>query len=233
MHYSNRKEEEMNKITILTVMVILITFTFLAKGYSEEISCNQEIVVDTTLESDLVCDGTALRIGAGNLTLDLNGHALIGNGTDFGVKNVAGPGAGHAHVVIKNGVISNFDTGIYHYHAAQPTIKDVLIKKHGDDGIRLYNCKNAIIKDCIIDGKFKSDHGITVENDYYSTVSENFITKNDYGIRVIGSSVGTAINENVLKNNMYYDVYVEETAVNVTYRENICKESDPEDICEN
>ena len=82
--------------------------------------CGEVITVNTRLGSDLVnCPDNGLVIGADNITLDLNGHVIDGDGTpvpscpdgaacDTGVDNTAG----HSHVTIKGGSIRQFDVGV-------------------------------------------------------------------------------------------------------------------------
>ena len=49
---------------------------------ASHVSCGDEITADTTLDSDLVdCPGNGIVIGADDITLDLNGHLVDGDGT--------------------------------------------------------------------------------------------------------------------------------------------------------
>jgi hypothetical protein len=46
-----------------------------------QVSCAETITSDATLDSDLVgCPSNGIVIGADNVTLDLNGHTIAGNG---------------------------------------------------------------------------------------------------------------------------------------------------------
>ena len=82
--------------------------------------CGDVITVNTRLGSDLVdCPDNGLVIGADNITLDLNGHVIDGDGTPFTSCPPATPcdigvvnGDGHSHVTIKGGSIRQFDTGV-------------------------------------------------------------------------------------------------------------------------
>ena len=48
---------------------------------ASELSCGDTITADTTLTSDLVdCPSNGIVIGADDITLDLNGHTVAGNG---------------------------------------------------------------------------------------------------------------------------------------------------------
>ncbi len=82
--------------------------------------CGEVITASTTLASDLLnCPDNGIVIGADNITVDLNGHVIAGDGTpvpscpadltcDVGVENTAG----HSHVTITGGSIRRFDTGV-------------------------------------------------------------------------------------------------------------------------
>ena len=48
---------------------------------ANHVSCGDEITADTTLDSDLVnCENNGIVIGADDITLDLNGHRIDGDG---------------------------------------------------------------------------------------------------------------------------------------------------------
>src|SRR5215217_4952654 len=86
---------------------------------ASHVSCGDTITADTTLDSDLVdCPGNGIVIGADDVTLDLNGHTIDGDGVlgcdelygcDFGVDNTAG----HDGVTIENGSIRDFATAVF------------------------------------------------------------------------------------------------------------------------
>jgi parallel beta-helix repeat protein len=77
---------------------------------AQSLACAQVITEDTTLHADLgPCPGDGLVIGARNVTLDLNGHAIVGDATgeDAGVRD-----EGHNRVVVENGEIHGFFTAV-------------------------------------------------------------------------------------------------------------------------
>src|SRR5215211_4731466 len=82
--------------------------------------CGDKITADTTLHKDLVdCPNNGLRIAADNVTLDLNGHTIDGDGTpaagcdpetefcDVGVVNFR-----HDGVTVTHGSMRQFDGGV-------------------------------------------------------------------------------------------------------------------------
>ena len=51
---------------------------------ASHVSCGDTITADTTLDSDLIdCPNNGIVIGADDITLDLNGHRIDGDGTEF------------------------------------------------------------------------------------------------------------------------------------------------------
>ena len=83
------------------------------------VRCGDTITADTTLDSDLLdCPNNGIVIGADDITLDLNGHTIDGDGDpfepcpkdepcDIGVLN-----EGHDGVTIKGGTVTDFGLGV-------------------------------------------------------------------------------------------------------------------------
>jgi large repetitive protein len=92
----------------LLVIVASLALGFASDAYASKAvhaSCGQTITADTTLDSDLTkCTGPAIRIGADDITLDLNGHTITGKGKGVGVNNTAG----YDGVTIEDGSIHDF-----------------------------------------------------------------------------------------------------------------------------
>ena len=85
----------------------------------QQLSCGDTITTDTTLHKDLVdCPTNGIVIGADNVTLDLNGHTIDGDGT---AHHVGGGGVlqdvgvsvfVHDGITVKNGSIRQFESGL-------------------------------------------------------------------------------------------------------------------------
>jgi hypothetical protein len=85
---------------------------------SAPLACGDTITADVTLTADLTgCQDNGLVIGADNVTLDLNGHTIGGDGAPFascqdgvdcdvGVDN----SAGHSGLRVTGGSVRGFDT---------------------------------------------------------------------------------------------------------------------------
>lgn len=69
--------------------------------------CGATILEDFRLDHDLACAGDAFTVGADDIKIDLNGHALTGDGTGTGIIVT-----GRTGVSIQGGTIGNFAVGV-------------------------------------------------------------------------------------------------------------------------
>lgn len=102
-----------------------------------KIYCNKVITKSVALKHDLHCgfnadgsrnDGDALWVGADNITIDLNGHRLIGN-EDIGAGIDT---RGHRNITIRDGVIYGFYNGIVLDSPRNVTLKRLWLNGDGD-----------------------------------------------------------------------------------------------------
>lgn len=132
------------------------------------VGCGAVLTSNTTLQNDLSCSGpgAALVIGADNITVNLNGHTLTGDGTGVGIDN----SGGFAHVTIKNGTIAGFGEGIRAEGANGLRISGIQV--NGANGhrsvtgaIHILDGEDVEIKNCAITvtpGEF-APHGIRLD----------------------------------------------------------------------
>jgi parallel beta-helix repeat protein len=107
---------------MLCAALVMAAFLVPGRGQAQasEVSCGATITTNTRLDSDVTnCPSNGIVIGADNITLDLDGHTVGGDGVpagscfeegvcDLGISN----SAGHAGVTIKGGAVRGFDVGI-------------------------------------------------------------------------------------------------------------------------
>jgi hypothetical protein len=106
-------------ILALAVVVLLALAGAKAAGQGQP-QCGDTITTDTTLHHDLVdCPNNGILIGADNITLNLNGHLVDGDGTEFGGcdpnAEVCDSGLvddGHNGVTVKHGRVREFGVGV-------------------------------------------------------------------------------------------------------------------------
>ena len=110
----------LSRVLVLALVVAGVSVLASGPALASHVRCGDTITTDTTLDSDLVnCPNTGIVIGANNITLDLNGHTIDGDGTpvdpcpegeacDVGVLNRAG----YDRLTIVGGTIRQFGVGI-------------------------------------------------------------------------------------------------------------------------
>ena len=129
----------------------------------------------------------SIQIDSNNVTLDGNGHSLIGNSTGFGVFL-----SGRSGVVVKNATVGQFAAGIMLYSSNDNTlVNNKVLAQAGVDGIRLEfsnnNTANSNISLAII--------GINIGYADNNTISANTTTDNDQGIN-LNFATGNIITDN-------------------------------------
>jgi large repetitive protein len=112
----------LERVGVLCAVLTVAAFVVPGSGQAlaSSVSCGATITTNTKLHSDLTnCPSNGIVIGADNITLDLNGHTVGGDGVparscfddgicDLGISN----SAGHVGVTIKGGAVRGFDIGI-------------------------------------------------------------------------------------------------------------------------
>jgi parallel beta-helix repeat protein len=157
---------------VLTVVVVL-SMSLLGIGLrsapsfaGEAVTCGATVTTNTTLHRDLVnCPGNGIVIGADDITLDLNGHTIDGDGVlsdcppenvdfcDLGVDNTAG----HTGVTVKGGSISDFTHGVLD-EGSNNVLRGLSVSNSFGSGIALLNAQNDRVT-----GSFLHDNGLTQE----------------------------------------------------------------------
>jgi hypothetical protein len=70
-----------SRAMVLALVVAGFSVIGAGQALTRHVGCGDTITTDTTLDSDLVnCPNNGIVIGADNITLDLNGHTIAGDG---------------------------------------------------------------------------------------------------------------------------------------------------------
>ncbi|WP_432937985.1 right-handed parallel beta-helix repeat-containing protein [Kribbella sp. CA-253562] len=165
-----------------------------ADAEPETVSCGQVLTKSTKLLNDLTdCPLDGLVIGAPNILVDLNGHTVDGpgyfpdqpgspvelpeGGLPAGVRNV-----GYAGVVVRNGTISEFGTGVQLMAGSRfGTVQALTLRGNAVAGIELSDAD---------DGR----NG--------NKVLGNTLTGNETGIALVNGSEHSVVENNVLTGNL-------------------------------
>jgi hypothetical protein len=92
----------------LTLAVALVCLVLTGgQAFGASVQCGDTITQDTTLHNDVTgCStGFGLRVTGDDVTLDLNGHRVAGDG-------VVGVGLDHGGLTLRNGTVSGFQVGV-------------------------------------------------------------------------------------------------------------------------
>ena len=118
------------------------------------LSCGDTITTDTTLDSDLLdCPSNGIVIGADDITLDLNGHTVSGDGEPFkpcpedefcdvGVLN-----NGHDGVTVRNGSVKQFESGVFVGRARENRVLDVSSSQNTFFGFLVFRSAQSLVRD--------------------------------------------------------------------------------------
>jgi parallel beta-helix repeat protein len=105
---------------VLAATVAVVPAVTGGEASAGHVSCGETITADTTLDRDLLdCPNNGIVIGADDITLDLNGHRIEGDGEafkpcredefcDIGVLN-----DGHGGVTLRRGSVREFGVGVF------------------------------------------------------------------------------------------------------------------------
>jgi parallel beta-helix repeat protein len=158
-------------------------------------SCGQTITADTTLDSDLTkCAGPAIRIGADDITLDLNGHTITGKGNGVGVNNTAG----YDGVTIEDGSIHNFMESVALVGASDNHLRGLSLSDNRHVGIYVQDSSAIQIEqNSVVDIRFA---GIFLSRSHDIRVEGNSSSGNGAGV-VADASDHLAIEGNVAEGN--------------------------------
>jgi hypothetical protein len=158
------------------------------------IACGETITANTTLTADLACPsgtGTAIKIDAAGITLDLGGYTLSGDPYEVGVMV-----NGFSGITIKNGTITGFNDGIFLIDSDNTLVEHLTIKNltvddinHFVFGVHIDGSQNVTVR--YMQFEFlRAPHKEAVEV-YASTVDVSHIRVDGGGAGVSFSFAGT------------------------------------------
>jgi parallel beta-helix repeat protein len=192
-------------------LLVLALTCWLVLGVGEasasHVSCGDEITVDTTLDSDLVdCENNGVVIGADDITLDLNGHSIDGDGTEFeacdpkqeacdvGVAN-----EGHDGVTVRDGAVREFGVGVLVGGARKNRVVNISSTGHIFFGVVVGGSSRSVIRRSSLSRNIAPEgDGIGVFGSDRIRIVRNKIRRNPGpGIHLFDSK------KNLLKKNLF------------------------------
>lgn len=171
------------------------------RALANHVSCGDTITTDTTLDSDLVnCPNNGIVIGADDITLDLAGHRIDGDGDgcdpevcDDGIANV-----GHDGVTIKDGLVQEFDSGIVIGEAHGNRVVGITSRRQFFFGALLFGSAHNVIRGSTFSHNIPPDgDGIGVFGCRHIRIVDNEIASNE------GPGIHLESSKNVVKQNKF------------------------------
>lgn len=155
------------------------------------VTCGQVVMINVVLSHDLAdCPGDGIVIGAAGITVDLNGRTVDGIGLGSGIRN-----DGYDGVTITNGVLQEFDYGVFLSGAANGTISSLTLQLNQDVGVWLDSAGSGLVQ------------GNTVLNNSYGIILSGFTQNSVVENNLIVESDNTAVlltgtSSNILRSNI-------------------------------
>jgi parallel beta-helix repeat protein len=177
---------------------------------SVSIDCGATITSDTKLDRDLVnCPNNGIVIGADNITLDLNGHVIDGDGTEFSACPPDEPcDVGVVHldrhrVTIKGGSVREFSLGVLVVGATDNRVIDLAVSNNLFSGLLVAESSHSEIErvSASANGLTTDQAGISIFDSSELTIAQNAVFENgDIGF-FIGGLDDSSIEKNLISGN--------------------------------
>jgi parallel beta-helix repeat protein len=197
------------------------------RALASHVSCGATITTDTMLDSDLVnCSNNGIVIGADNITLDLNGHTIDGDGEpfascpenefcDIGVLN-----DGHDGITVMNGSIGEFAVGAFVGRARHNRVLGISSSRNVFFGFVVTESARSLVRDSSGSGNLRPDgDGMGVFGSHDIRVLQSSFRHNPLGMH-IEDSADNLIKENDISGNSGPGLLIQ--ADNNEVRRNMC-----------
>jgi parallel beta-helix repeat protein len=123
-----------------------------ALAQTAPLSCGDTITVDATLDRDLRdCPNNGIVIGADDITLDLNGHTISGDGKPFkcSEREICDVGVlndGHDGVTVRKGAVGQFDSGVLVGRARENRVLDISSSQNTSFGFVVFRSAQILLR---------------------------------------------------------------------------------------
>jgi hypothetical protein len=180
------------------------------------VSCGDTVTADTTLHKDLVdCTNNGIEIGADDLTLDLNGHSVTGDGKPFkgcadnescdaGLLN-----EGHDGITLRHGVVRRFGAGVVVGDAARNSVLDIRTSRNDVFGFVVAGSSRTVIRNSSGNrNPAPEGDGLGLFGAHHTRITHSAFRRNGLGIHVADSS-RTLIRDDAFSGNADFGVLIQ------------------------
>jgi parallel beta-helix repeat protein len=198
------------------VAVAAVSATPATSKLPSEVSCGDTIVADTILDRDLVdCPSNGIVIGADNITLDLNGHTITGDGERFkgcGSREFCDTGVvndGHDGITLRDGSVRGFFAGVFVGKARDNRVLRVSSSGNKYFGFVIAESVRSVVRDSSGNNNPVPDgDGIGVFASRHLRIVNNSFRRNDLGMHV-KDSTDIRIEGNRFERNAHMGIVME------------------------
>jgi parallel beta-helix repeat protein len=187
-----------------------------SRALASHVSCGDTITADTTLDSDLVnCPNNGIVIGADDITLNLNGHTIDGDGRrfqpcpedefcDVGLLN-----DGHDGITVRNGSVRQFALGAFVGRAHHIRVLSITSSRNVFFGFVVANSARSLVRNSSGSGNPAPEgDGIGLFGSHHIRILHNSFRNNGLGMH-IDDSTNNSIRRNVVSGNSDFGILLE------------------------
>ena len=193
-----------------------------APAQASQVGCGERITVDTTLHQDLVnCPNHGIVIADDDITLDLNGHLVDGDGTpaadcdqqkepcDFGIFN-----DGHDGVTVTRGSVREFAVGVLFGTASgrarQNRVLGVSAGRNQFAGLGIFSQVRGVVRNSSGNGSLdREGNGLALGDSHHVRIVNSSFRHNAHNGINTGQSSRNLIRGNVYSRNGDEGILVE------------------------
>jgi parallel beta-helix repeat protein len=176
------------------------------------VHCDQTVSSSIRLDNNLTCSGRGLLLDTSGVTVDLNGHHITRSpaGASIGIEIANGV----SDVVVRNGVVRGFDSGVVVPGSNNQV--DHLLLVGNLHAISTGGPGHRILKNRIVRGVGSDNTGISLfgPETKKNTVADNEILGTNFGINVRGEAKNNLIERNVLTAVKLQGILVQDSSKN-------------------
>lgn len=195
------RHRESPKVPLAVLLVLTVlgsTFVFVPAPVNASVGCGSTIKTNTTLTSNIgPCSGTGLVIGANGITLNCNGHAIVGTNTNIhaGIYLV-----GRTKVTVENCNVAGFRYGFEIIGFPRNTLTGNTADNNHYYGFYLVSTSHNTLTKNIASSNTRD--GFVLYSSSYDFLGTNAANSNNhYGFYLFSSSKGNSLTTNTADSN--------------------------------